>query len=110
MWEQFDKDLGGTEMKPGDDQHLLDTNYITQLLSSVSFPDSAGVVFFFFGGRGGEGKRKSLSRKMKDQVMVMVFISEGREVAVARTIWLNKLPTDGQSIEGPSTNQTIVHQ
>lgn len=37
VWEKFDKELGGTEMKPGDDQSLLDTNYVTQLLSSVSF-------------------------------------------------------------------------
>ena len=36
VWEKFDKELGGTEIKPGDDQSLLDTNYITQLMSSVS--------------------------------------------------------------------------
>lgn len=36
MWEKFDKEMGGTEMKPGDDQSLLDMNYVTQLLSSVS--------------------------------------------------------------------------
>ena len=37
MWEKYDKELGGTEMKPGDDQSLLDMNHVTQLLSSVSF-------------------------------------------------------------------------
>lgn len=36
MWQKFDKELGGTEIKPGDDQSLLDTNYITELMSSVS--------------------------------------------------------------------------
>lgn len=38
VWEKYDKELGGTEMKPGDDQSLLDVNYVTQLLSSVSPP------------------------------------------------------------------------
>ena len=30
VWEQLGKELGGTEMKPGDDQHLLDTECATK--------------------------------------------------------------------------------
>lgn len=45
VWQQFDKELGGTEMKPGDDQSLLDTNYITDLMSSVSLMSSFGIRF-----------------------------------------------------------------